>query len=56
MSKPIVTAIASFGMSGVVFQGPSLKVLPQQFKIHDPRAHQKHICRKISRSHYCQVL
>ena len=34
MSKPIVTAIASFGMSGVVFQGPSLKVLPQQFKIH----------------------
>lgn len=34
MSKPIVTAIASFGMSGVVFHGPSLKVLPQQFKIH----------------------
>ena len=34
MSKPIVTAIASFGMSGVVFQGPSLKVFPQQFKIH----------------------
>ncbi|MEI6140586.1 MAG: Gfo/Idh/MocA family oxidoreductase [Mariniphaga sp.] len=33
MSQPIVTAIASFGMSGVVFQGPSLKVLPQQFKI-----------------------
>ena len=34
MSKPIVTAIASFGMSGVVFQGPSLKIFPQQFKIH----------------------
>ena len=34
MSKPIVTAIASFGMSGVVFQGPSLKVFPQYFKIH----------------------
>ena len=34
MSKPIVTAIASFGMSGVVFQGPSLKVFPQFFKIH----------------------
>jgi len=34
MSKPIVTAISSFGMSGVVFQGPSLKILPQQFKIH----------------------
>jgi predicted dehydrogenase len=33
MSKPIVTAIASFGMSGVVYHGPSLKVLPQQFKI-----------------------
>jgi len=34
MSKPIVTAIASFGMSGVVFQGPSLKIYPQYFKIH----------------------
>jgi len=33
MSKPIVTAIASFGMSGVVYHGPSLKVLPQQYKI-----------------------
>jgi scyllo-inositol 2-dehydrogenase (NADP+) len=33
MSKPIVTAIASFGMSGLVFHGPALKVLPQ-FKIH----------------------
>ena len=31
--SPIVTAINSFGMSGVVFHGPSLKVLPQ-FKIH----------------------
>jgi len=34
MSKPIVTAIASFGMSGVVFQGPSLKIFPEKFKIH----------------------
>ena len=34
MSKPIVTAIASFGMSGVVFQGPSLKIFPNLFKIH----------------------
>jgi scyllo-inositol 2-dehydrogenase (NADP+) len=34
MSKPIVTAIASFGMSGVVFQGPSLKIYPQKYKIH----------------------
>jgi predicted dehydrogenase len=33
MSKPIVTAITSFGMSGIVYHGPSLKVLPQQFKI-----------------------
>lgn len=33
MDKPIVTAIASFGMSGQVFHGPTLKVLPQ-FKIH----------------------
>jgi len=31
--NPIVTAINSFGMSGSVFHGPSLKVLPQ-FKIH----------------------
>ncbi|MEN8118540.1 MAG: Gfo/Idh/MocA family oxidoreductase [Bacteroidota bacterium] len=28
MSTPIKTAIASFGMSGQVFHGPSLKVLP----------------------------
>ena len=34
MSKPIITAIASFGMSGVVFQGPALKIYPQKFKIH----------------------
>lgn len=34
MSKPVVTAIASFGMSGVVYHGPSLKVLPEKFKIH----------------------
>jgi len=31
--KPIVTALCSFGMSGQVFHGPSLKVLPQ-FKVH----------------------
>jgi predicted dehydrogenase len=31
--KPIVTAICSFGMSGQVFHGPALKILPQ-FKIH----------------------
>jgi predicted dehydrogenase len=31
--NPIITAIASFGMSGSVFHGPSLKILPQ-FKIH----------------------
>ncbi len=31
--KPIVTALCSFGMSGQVFHGPSLKVLPQ-FRIH----------------------
>jgi scyllo-inositol 2-dehydrogenase (NADP+) len=34
MSKPVITAIASFGMSGVVFQGPSLKIFPEKFKIH----------------------
>jgi len=34
MSKPIVTAIASFGMSGTVFQGPSLKIFPEKYKIH----------------------
>lgn len=33
MQNPIVTALASFGMSGAVFHGPSLKVLPQFFKI-----------------------
>lgn len=33
MNRPILTAINSFGMSGQVFHGPSLKVLPQ-FKIH----------------------
>ncbi len=33
MDRPIITAISSFGMSGHVFHGPSLKVLPQ-FKIH----------------------
>ncbi len=31
--KPIVTALCSFGMSGQVFHGPSLKVLPE-YKIH----------------------
>ena len=40
--KPIVTAIASFGMSGQVFHGPSLKVLPQ-FKIHKILERQKNI-------------
>ena len=34
MSKPIVTAIASFGMSGVVFMGPSLRIMPGKYKIH----------------------
>jgi predicted dehydrogenase len=34
MSQPIVTAIASFGMSGTVFQGPSLKIFPEKYKIH----------------------
>ena len=33
MDRPILTAISSFGMSGLVFHGPSLKVL-SQFKIH----------------------
>jgi scyllo-inositol 2-dehydrogenase (NADP+) len=33
MDRPVITAISSFGMSGLVFHGPSLKVLPQ-FKIH----------------------
>jgi scyllo-inositol 2-dehydrogenase (NADP+) len=32
MDQPIITAISSFGMSGLVFHGPSLKALPQ-FKI-----------------------
>lgn len=31
--RPIVTAICSYGMSGQVFHGPSLKVLPQ-FRVH----------------------
>ena len=31
--KPIVTALCSFGMSGQVFHGPSIKILPQ-FRIH----------------------
>lgn len=40
--KPIVTAIASFGMSGQVFHGPALKVLPQ-YKIHKILERQKNI-------------
>lgn len=40
--NPIVTALCSFGMSGQVFHGPSLKVLPQ-FKIHKIlERHQRH--------------
>ena len=47
--KPIVTALCSFGMSGQVFHGPSLKVLPQ-YKIHKilERNH------RISEKHYPQ--
>jgi predicted dehydrogenase len=45
MSKPIVTAIASFGMSGLVFHGPALKVLPQ-FKIHKILERTKNISAK----------
>jgi len=48
--KPIVTALCSFGMSGQVFHGPSLKVLPQ-YKIHKilERNH------RISEKHYPQA-
>ena len=49
--KPIVTALCSFGMSGQVFHGPSLKILPQ-FKIHKilERNH------RISEKHYPQSI
>ena len=45
--KPIVTALCSFGMSGQVFHGPSLKVLPQ-YKIH--KILERH--KRISETHY----
>ncbi len=48
--KPIVTAICSFGMSGQVFHGPSLKVLPQ-FKIH--KILERNL--RISEKHYPQA-
>ena len=44
--KPIVTALCSFGMSGQVFHGPSLKVLPQ-FKIHKILERNKRISEKL---------
>lgn len=46
--KPIVTALCSFGMSGQVFHGPSLKVLPGLFKIH--KILERH--QRISEKHY----
>jgi predicted dehydrogenase len=48
--KPIVTALCSFGMSGQVFHGPSLKVLPQ-FKIH--KILERNL--RISERHYPQA-
>ncbi len=48
--KPIVTALCSFGMSGQVFHGPLLKVLPQ-FKIHKILERN----RRISEKHYPQA-
>ncbi len=48
--KPIVTALCSFGMSGQVFHGPSLKVLPQ-FKIH--KILERHL--RISEKFYPQA-
>ncbi len=48
--KPIVTALCSFGMSGQVFHGPSLKVLPQ-FKIHKILERN----RRISEKYYPQA-
>jgi predicted dehydrogenase len=48
--KPIVTALCSFGMSGQVFHGPSLKILPQ-FKIH--KILERH--NRISEKHYPQA-
>lgn len=45
--KPIVTALCSFGMSGQVFHGPSLKILPQ-YKIHKVLERNQ----RISEQHY----
>ena len=44
--KPIVTALCSFGMSGQVFHGPSLKVLPQ-YKIHKILERNQRISEKL---------
>ncbi len=44
--KPIVTALCSFGMSGRVFHGPSLKVLPQ-YKIHKILERNQRISEKL---------
>ncbi|MCE1199506.1 MAG: Gfo/Idh/MocA family oxidoreductase [Marinilabiliales bacterium] len=49
--KPIVTALCSFGMSGQVFHGPSLKILPQ-YKIH--KILERH--QRISEKHYPQAI
>ncbi len=48
--KPIVTALCSFGMSGQVFHGPSLKVLPQ-YKIHKILERNQ----RLSEKHYPQA-
>ena len=48
--KPIVTALCSFGMSGQVFHGPSLKILPQ-YKIHKILERNQ----RISETHYPQA-
>ncbi len=44
--KPIVTALCSFGMSGQVFHGPSLKVLPH-YKIHKILERNQRISEKL---------
>jgi len=44
--KPIVTALCSFGMSGQVFHGPLLKVLPQ-YKIHKILERNQRISEKL---------
>jgi len=48
--KPIVTALCSFGMSGQVFHGPALKVLPL-YKIHKILERNQ----RISELHYPQA-